>query len=737
MVARKTSSLLFRSAFLKLLTALLLSSSLFCEEQRTETTKPDLANARNNTENKESSEDSLSLDELLKTEVPELTKENSAIKNLWDHLVEAIYKNQFDDADGYSTSLLNAKDVLTSMRLEYCLVYNEVAKKTDTGSDAMSATSLSIAQIEQKGERLEIEKHSLLEERPLVYKKIEDRNKAKATSAIIGSLIGAGLGAGLGAAAGGGDGAAIGAGAGAAAGAAGGYGVAAATTPEVRLQYIEKRLQEITSEKLAADAERQSLIAKLSSEEKQKERDKADARKDLRDRVVRLMEMFMTENEYQPAAALANAYLKLKGMDSVISLKSSEIYREQAKVSMITKVAKTIRRDVEKIFGSKAKGMKPWTAMEELEKMMQMAKNKFHDPNQLKVLDKELYETSEKIRAAKSGAERQRNDCLTLGNQNAEAAIKQLETYAETYSDDPEYQKTLLQIKKLQSEQAEKKVSKYMATVEETIENDPEKAKTLLQGLLSKELPELEKAILDAKVSAAFRKIYNHEIQLVRSDVNEAQSYLDKYILETGSDRALVDLSSLHDKFKDLQFHGTQSESQSGSYGSSMNGSTESSSSIGGGVGIPYLGVSGFQGDGEKNDLGLSTIQREKRAQANTFGGQLTDSDKGSNSRFFSFTGRLLIGTENINRALSLLEGGYAGAKKIHRDPNLDKILGGRVEGLCKSIEVSLEQLKEFQQKENEARRWTWIFAGVVLSLLTALLILILFKFKKKLSLTA
>lgn len=734
MVARKTSSSIFRATHWLTLSTLLLGSTPYGEELKTEPAKPESTQSPAHSENKENPDDSLSLDELLKTEVPELTKENSAIKNLWERLVEAIYKNQFDDADGYSASLLNAKDVLTPMRLEYCLVYNEISKKADTGPETMSVTSLSLAQLEQKSERLEIENQALLEERPLVYKKIEDRNKAKATSAIIGSLIGAGLGAGLGAAAGGGDGAAIGAGAGAAAGAAGGFGVAAATTPEVRLQYIEKRLQEITSEKLAAETERRNLLAKLSGEEKQKERDKADARKDLRDRVVRLMEMFMTENEYQPAAALANAYLKIKGMDSVISLKSSEIYREQAKVSVITKVAKTIRRDVEKIFGTKAKGMKPWTALAELEKMVQMAKNKFHDPSQLKVLDKELYETKEKFQAAKSGAERQRNDCLSLGNQNADAALQQLESYADSYSDDPEYQKTLLQIKKLQSEQAERKVSIQMAAVEEAIENDPEKAKTMLQGLLSKELPELEKAILDAKVSAAFRRIYEHEIQLVRADVDEAQGYLDKYTLETGADRALVDLSSLHDKFQDFQLRGSQNDSQSKSSGAGLSGSTESTNTAGGGLAIPFLGVSGFKGDGEKNEVGLSGFRREKKAQASAFNAQFTDSDKGSNNRLFSFTGRLLIGTENINRALSLLEGGLARAKKIQQDPNLNKVLGGRMEGLCKSIEVSLEQLKEFRKKEDEARRWTWIFMGIGLSLFAVFLILILLKIKKMLS---
>jgi hypothetical protein len=736
MIAKKELHSVFRTSFWMIVGTLLLGSTPYGEEQKTEPAKSDSAVPAANSENKENPDETLSLDELLKTDVPELTKENSAIKSLWDRLVEAIYKNQFEDADGYSASLINAKDVLTPMRLEYCLVYNEISKKADSGPEAMSATSLAIAQIDQKAERLEVENQSLLEERPLVYKKIEDRNKAKATSAILGSLIGAGLGAGLGAAAGGGDGAAIGAGAGAAAGAAGGYGVAAASTPEVRLQYIEKRLQEITSEKLAGETERRNLLAKLSGEEKQKERDKADARKDLRDRVVRLMEMFMTENEYQPAAALANAYLKLKGMDSVISLKSSEIYREQAKVSVITKVAKTIRRDVEKIFGSKNKGMKPWTALAELEKMVQMAKNKFHDPNQLKVLEKELYETTEKIQTAKSGAERQRNDCLSFGNQNAEAALKQLETYADTYPDDPEYQKTLLQIRKLQSEQAEKRVSKHMAAVEETIENDPEKAKTMLQGLLSKELPELEKAILDAKVSAAFRRIYDHEIQLVRADVDEAQSYLEKYTLETGSDRAMVDLSSLHDKFQDLQTRGSQNESQSASYGASLNGSSESANSQGGGFGIPFFGVSGFHAEGEKNDLGVSGFRREKRGQASAFDARLKNSDKGANDRLFSFTGRLLIGTENINRALSLLEGGLARAKKIQQDPNLDKVLGGRIEGLCRSIEVSLEQLKEFRQKEVEARRWTWIFIGVGLSLIAVLLILIIIVIKKKLSST-
>lgn len=725
---------LIRSAGLIALFLWQTQTPVFSQDQKIETTAPTIPVDPVKEKNEDNSDENVSLEELLKTEVPQLTKENAATKNLWDRLVEAISKNQFDAADGYATSLLNTKDILTPIRLEFCLLYNELSKKDDATPGTASTTLYGITEIDQKNEKLELEKQLLLEERPVIYKKIEDRNKSKATSAIIGSLVGAGLGAGLGAAAGGGDGAAIGAGAGAAAGAAGGYGLAAATTPEVRLEYIEKRLQEINSEKLGLEAERKNLQDRLTGEEKQKEVDQANARKDIRDRVVRLMETFMGDNEFQPAAALANAYLKLRGMDSLVSLKCSEIYREQAKVSQITKVAKVIRNKIEKIFGTGPRGLKPWTALAELEKMEQMTKNKFHDLNQLKVLEKELFEINEKLQTTRTDAEKQRIDCLSQGKQDADSALKQLEIYANTYTDDPDYQKTLIELKKLQTEQVERKVAKQMAAVEETIANDPEKAKDLLQGLLAQELPELEKALLDGKISAAFKRIYENEIQLVRADVDEAQGYLEKYTLETGADRALVDLSSLHDKFQDLQLRGNQADSQSKSMDGGFNTSTETASNIGGGIAIPFLGVSGLKEDGSKNELGISGSYQGKKRQSKAFSAQSTNSDKGANNRLFSFTGRLLIGTENINRALSLLEGGFARAKKIQQDPNLNKVLGGRMEGLCKSIEVSLEQLKEFRKKEDEARRWTWIFMGIGLSLIAVFLILILLKIKKMLS---
>lgn len=621
----------------------------------------------------------VSLEELLKTEVPELAKENSMTNDNWRRFIDALSKNEFEAANGYGKSLLAAKEVLSPMRLEFCVVYEEIEKKDDASSRITSPTLSQIVELDQKLENLKNENQILLMERPKVYKKIEDKNKAKATSAIIGSLIGAGLGAGLGAAAGGGDGAAIGAGAGAALGAAGGYGYAAADSPEVRLQYIEKRLQEISYETSVGETQRNQLRLQLSSEEKQREEAANRSRISLRDRVLRLMERFAEENSFQPGVAIANAFLKIRGMDSVLSLKSSELYQEQANVSRILKIAQTIQREVEAIHQKGTPKPRPWSASSELEKKVEMTKNSIQEERYIIILEKELFRLREDLNTAKSSAEKQRNDLVALAERDAEDAFPKLETYGSFFQeDDPGYNTAWLRVKDLRQQQAEARVRYYMKSVEEAMESDPEKAKLLLIGLLGKEVPEVEKVILEAKIAAAFKKIHQGEINLIRKDLDEAQSYLTKYSLQTGADRADVDLSSLSGQ---ANFQKSD-ESQ------------ESFTSAGGEVSIPILSVSGGASHTEASREQMTSEQ---------FGGKLE-----GQKRIFSFTGRLFVGIENIERCLSLLEGAGVRAKQLQKDENMDKIMAGRLGGLVKSIEVSLDQLKAFREKEITARRFTW-----------------------------
>jgi len=623
--------------------------------------------------------ENISLEELLKTEVPELTKENPVTNDNWRRLIEALSKNEFEAATGYGKTLMAAKQILSPMRLEFCVVYDEIEKNGDASAKMASPTLSKIVELDQKLENLKNEKQLLLDERPKVYKKIEDKNKAKATSAIIGSLIGAGLGAGLGAAAGGGDGAAIGAGAGAALGAAGGYGYAAADSPEVRLQYIEKRLQEISYETTVGESQRNQLHQQLSSEEKQKEEASKQARITLRDRVLRLMERFAQDNEFQPGVAIANAFLKMRGMDSLISQKSSDLYQEEENMKKVLRIAETIRREVEAIYAKGSSKPKPWSASGELEKKIQMTKTSIHDERYEKILEKELFSFSEELNSAKSSADKQRNDLLALAERDAEDAFPKLEAYGAFFQeDDPAYNAAWLRVKDLRQEQAEARVRYYMEAVEKTMENDPEKAKVLLIGLLGKEVPAVERVILEAKIAAAFKKIHQKEIILIRDDLDEAQSYLTKYKLETGSDPAEVDFSSLSGQININKSEEIQ----------------ESSTSAGAGIESTLFpiagGISGTNNTTDKSSSNYSSAQINAQKKA------------------FSFTGRLFVGVENVERCLSLLEGAAVRARELQKDENLDKVLAGRVGGLVKSVEVSLRQLKEFREKEISARKFSW-----------------------------
>lgn len=619
-----------------------------------------------------------SLEDLLKTEVPQLAKENNATNDNWKRLVEALSKNEFEAANGYAATLLAAKDILSPMRLEYCVAYEEIAKDESASTKNASPTMSQILELDRRLESLKSEKQSLLEERPKVYKKIEDKNRAKATSAILGTLIGAGLGAGLGAAAGGGDGAAIGAAAGSALGAAGGYGYAAADSPEVRLQYIEKRLQEISVEKISADGQLAQLRRQLSAEDQRREEEIAQARVALRDRVIRLMGRFAEENEFQPSVALANAFLKIRGMDSAVSLKSSEIYQEQSKVARIVKIAQAIQKEVREVLGHGSSNPKPWTASSELEKKTEMAKNSIQDPRYNRILEKELFSLREELETTKTTAGKQRDALLALGQRDAEDAFPKLEAYGAFYQDDPDYNSAWLQMKDLREKQAEERVRYHMSAVEETMEHDPEKAKTLLVGLLEKEVPPVERTILEAKIAAAFQRIHSREILLIRTDVDEAQGYLTKYSLETGSSLAEVDLSSLQGQFNIHQQQELNQTTRAGGLG----------------LATPLVPISG--------DLRLEEHARGEKQSEESSG------SVHGQKKFFSFAGRLFVGVENIERCLSLLEGANVRVKKLQQDQNLDKLMAGRLDGLAKSIEVSLGEIKKYRENEVSARKVTW-----------------------------
>jgi len=632
----------------------------------------------------------LSLEELLKTEVPELAKENTATKQSWSLLVESLSKNEFKEADAHAETLLTSKSILAPLRFEFCVVYKEVSTTDPSTQKGESPALVQMLRNNTTIDALKIEKQALLAERPEVYKKIEDKNKAKATSAMIGSLIGAGLGAGLGAAAGGGNAVAIGAGTGAALGAAGGYGYAAADSPEVRLQYIEKRLQEITIETSSLEAQQNQLRLQLTAEDKQKENEAYKSRIALKDRVIRLMDRFASENEFQPSIAIANAFLKIRGMDSDISLKSSEIFQEESRVAKIIKIALTLKREVYEILNKSSSSPKPWTAFSELQKKVQMVKNSIQDGKYVAILEKELYSLQEDLNTMMRFARKQRDDLVALAERDAEDAFPKLEKYGVFYQDDPDFSTSWLRVKDLRQNQAEEKVRYYMNAVEEVLESEPEKAKLLLLGLLDKEVPPIQKVILEAKIAAAFKRLHNKEIALIRGDVDEAHSFLTKYSLETGSEVSNVDLSTLRGQL----YFDKASERQ------------DSLKSAGLDVDIPILTASG----------GINAKDKQHNSSDSTRAG--ADLDK--QNKLFSFANRLFVGIENVDRCLSLLEGASVRARQLKKDKNLDQGLSGRLDGLAKTIDISLDQLKSFKRDEINARKYSWaaISAGLCLTVL-------------------
>lgn len=103
-----------------------------------------------------------------------------------------------------------------------------------------------------------------------------------------------------------------------------------------------------------------------------------------------------------------------------------------------------------------------------------------------------------------------------------------------------------------------------MSSVEAVLLADPGRAKVLLSELLDKEVPPIQRSILEAKIASAFKRLHGHEIKLIRADVDEAHSFLSKYALETGAEPANVDLSKLKGDLKFDQYKEREDTTMSG-----------------------------------------------------------------------------------------------------------------------------------------------------------------------------
>ncbi|NBT23714.1 hypothetical protein EBT11_03555 [bacterium] len=441
----------------------------------------------------------------------------------------------------------------------------------------------------------------------------------------------------------------------------------------------------------------------LSAEDKQKENEAFKSRIALKDHVLRLMDKFASENEFQPSIAIANAFLKLRGMDSDVSNKSSEIFQQESRVAKIVKIALTLKTEVYEILNKNSSCPKPWTAFSELQKKLQMVKNSIQDSKYITILEKELYSLQEDLNAMINQARKQRQDLVALAERDAEDAFPKLEKYGSFYQDDPDFSNAWLRVKDLRQSQAEEKVRFYMSSVEEVLESEPEKAKLLLLGLLEKEVPPVQKVILEAKIAKAFKRLHAKELALIREDVDEAQFYLTKYSLETGSTPSCVDLSTLSGEFNFNK----------------ANDHRESSKSAGLNIDIPILTASGGV-DAQENQKSSSL---SSRASAGF--------DK--QNKLFSFANRLFVGVENVDRCLSLLEGSRVRIRELKKDKNLDSNLRGRLEGLSKTIDVSLDQLKSFKSDEINSRQRSWmaVSAGLSLAVLAGTVSLIKFTIRK------
>lgn len=459
-----------------------------------------------------------SLDELLDAEKKNVPVVSETTRKLWTDLIDSLQKNDFSNAMNQADSFINTKDIVEPYQNTFTTLVLELLKGTALGSnDAEFMAKRRELIIARK--RSEVLKNDLA---------VVQAKKARLPSRI----------------------------------------VAGTEYHQMFLDY-QRRL---------ADNERATKDVKATISQLQQEVDSALDTKieQIRRRTITSIMGLQTSRDYCAIEALANTYLKNVGSDSEIEKlvqDSVNLYKAQIKAIKIAKVA------LQPAVDSLEQG-RYWEVNPEIIKAVDKINSRVTNKIELDFIKLEIDAKSNEFSRKVKAIMNERDVIFERAKQNALEGMKRLEAFHAKHQGYPDYEKDRLLIENMHTveqieaikavipndiDEAQKmldqliksgypadktsilqtkisdrkkgiaaqKLSKKIATINAVIRNDPAEAKKMIKRLSEECTDPDEISVLKSELTELQRAILEREVELIRADLDEAQSYLTKTILRS------------------------------------------------------------------------------------------------------------------------------------------------------------------------------------------------------------
>lgn len=288
----------------------------------------------------------------------------------------------------------------------------------------------------------------------------------------------------------------------------------------------------------------------------------------LRDKISTQIRDLTKSNHSRTAAVLANVYMRKRGNDVEIgklAQVATENLKNESKAIEVARVALKPVRDL-------MERMKLWSAKDEFKKACAAIQNRVSDSSLTQLIDREIkmvaYELAEKIKKV----DEQVDEASALAKEDPVQAEGKLAQLKAAYADNPDLgkkinevkmlryekeEKTILRLAQNEPEAAERKVAEFLeknpdypnadnlkiqvkeikfakriAAIEEVIPNDPAEAKKMIKTLMASGLTPDDISVVKSKVSKLERQILDKEFEVIKADMDEAQSYLSKFNMQ-------------------------------------------------------------------------------------------------------------------------------------------------------------------------------------------------------------
>ena len=320
---------------------------------------------------------------------------------------------------------------------------------------------------------------------------------------------------------------------------------------DAQITQIEAKIEKL---KNGQDEEVTKLDSQFQSEQKI-----------LRDKISIQIKDLTKSNHSRTAAVLANVYMRKRGNDVEIGKLAQEATENLKNESKAIEVARVALKPVRDLM----ERMKLWSAKDEFKKACAAIQNRVTDSSLTQLIDREVkmvaYELAEKIKKV----DEEVDEASTLAKEDPAQAESKLTQIKATYSDNPDLnkkindvkmiryekeEKTILRLAQSEPEAAEKKIAEFLeknpdypnadnlkiqvkeikfakriSAIEEVIPNDPAEAKKMIKTLMASGLTPDDISVVKSKVSKLEKQILEKEFEGIKADMDEAQGYLTKF----------------------------------------------------------------------------------------------------------------------------------------------------------------------------------------------------------------